>query len=352
MISTIFKKRELRLKETILKGVYEENLKIVGKEPERALSRLPLNLRKMFLSSFLVLLFILGYGNPLNLSLFQDKQTIAHMNIQKSVSQPFNTSFIEPDFSVNPLDFKSFLNIPGTPLSRTFGLTVKTVMLDPGHGGSDTGTVGRMGTKEKDITLDIAKRLKERLEKHGKYNVIMTREQDITLPLNKRIEIARLNKADIFVSIHINSLPSNPINIIETYFFGPSSDEKILKLAEHENAGSQYGMSDFKKIIEKISNTLKFQESKILAASIQKSLFLNIRKENRNVQNFGIKMAPFLVLLGVDVPAVLTEVSCLSNNKEEIELNKEPHRENIAFYLESGILDYLNKGEIRYEAKR
>jgi len=351
MISTISKRRELRSKEIILRGVYEENLKIIGKEPERTLSRLPLNLRKMFLSSFLVLLFILGYGNPLNLSLFQDKQTIAHMNIQKHANQLDTISF-EPYFSVKPLDFQSFLNIPGTPLSRTFGLTVKTVMIDPGHGGSDNGTVGRIGTKEKDITLDIAKRLKERLEKHGKYNVVMTREQDITLPLNKRIEIARLNKADLFISIHINSLPAKPINIIETYYFGPSSDDNVLKLAEHENAGSQYALSDFKKIIEKISNTLKFQESKKLAASIQKSLFLNIRKQDRHVQNLGIKMAPFLVLLGVDVPSVLTEVSCLSNSKEEIELNKETHRENIAFYLESGILDYLNKGEVSYEAKR
>jgi N-acetylmuramoyl-L-alanine amidase len=180
----------------------------------------------------------------------------------------------------------------------------------------------------------------------------MTRENDVTLPLNKRVALAQSYKADLFVSIHINYLPSRPTNIIETYFFGSPSDDTTLKLAERENADSQYRLSDFRKIIEKIGDTLKYQESKKLAASIQKSLFLNISKEDGNVQNKGIKTAPFLVLLGVDVPAVLTEVSCMSNSKEEIELNNETHRENIAHYLETGILDYLNKGEAIYEAKR
>ena len=102
----------------------------------------------------------------------------------------------------------------------------------------------------------------------------------------------------------------------------------------------------------KIGDKLKLQESKELAASIQKDLFLNSKKHNGNVYNFGIKRAPFVVLLGVDVPAVLVEVSCLSNREEEIELNTENHRENIARYLQAGILDYLNKGEKSYEAKR
>jgi N-acetylmuramoyl-L-alanine amidase len=225
-------------------------------------------------------------------------------------------------------------------------------MIDPGHGGSATGTIGKMGTKEKDITLDIAKRLRDRLKKYGKYNVLMTRERDVSLSLNDRIELATLGKADLFISIHVNYLPSRPINIIETYYFGPTSDSKILRLAERENSDSQYGLSDFKQIIEKIEDTLKFQESKSLAASIQKNLFLNIRKQDKDVKNFGVKRAPFVVLLGVDVPAVLTEVSCLSNREAEIELNSESHREDIAYYLEAGILDYLNKGEASYEAKR
>lgn len=249
-------------------------------------------------------------------------------------------------------DYKAFLNIPQMSLSRLFGLKVKTIMIDPGHGGALSGAIGKMGTREKDVTLDIAKRLRDRLKKHGRFHIIMTRDRDVMIPLKDRIELARANKADLFISIHVNYLPSNPMNIIETYFFGPPSDVKTLRLAEQENEAAQYGLSEFKEIIEKIGNTLKYQESRQLAASIQRNLYLNIKKEDRSVRNYGVKRAPFIVLLGVDVPAVLTEVSCLSNLEEEMKLNTESHRENIAYYLESGILDYLNEGEAIYEAKR
>ncbi len=200
--------------------------------------------------------------------------------------------------------------------------------------------------------LDIAKRLKKRLTKYGNYDVMLTREQDMTVSLNKRVELAKISRADLFISIHLNFLPSRPINIIETYYFGPSSDAKTLRLADKENAGSKFGLSEFKHIIEKMGETLKLQESEELAASIQKSLFLNSKRNNSNIYNFGVKRAPFVVLLGVEVPAVLAEVSCLSNREEEVKLNIEHHRENIARYMEAGILDYLNKGEVNYEAKR
>ena len=345
MISIIPGKRELKLRQTILRGVYEDNLRIIGKEHDTILGKVPFTFKKMFLFFSVALLAILGQGNYLNLPLFQERQMTASLTTQKSFLLP-------AEDLVSPSGYKAFLNLPKSSLSRVFGLEVKTIMIDPGHGGSASGSIGKMGTKEKDITLDIAKRLRDRLKKYGKYNVMMTRENDISVPLNKRVELARSSKTDLFVSVHINYLPSRPINIIETYYFGPSSDDKTLRLAEHENSGSRYGLSDFKEIIEKIGDTLKYQESKALAASIQKNLFLNIKKQDVNVQNFGVKRAPFLVLLGVDVPAVLAEVSCLSNREEEIELNTESYRENIAHYLEAGILDYLNKGEVSYEAKR
>jgi len=345
MLSIIPKKRELRVREAILRGVYEDNLRIIGKHPGVLSSRGLFFFKKMFLFFSIALITILGQGNYLNLSLLPERQMTASLITQKPSTAP-------AEKSVKPSDYTAFVSGREMSLSRMFGLEVKTIMIDPGHGGSDSGTKGIMGTKEKDITLDIAKRLKERLKKYGYYNVLITREQDITLPLNKRVELAHSAKADLFISIHLNYLPFKPINIIETYYFGPSSDVKTLKLAEQENAGSDYGLSDFKEIIEKIGETLKLQESKELAASIQKNLYLNSKKYNGNVYNFGIKRAPFVVLLGVDVPAILAEVSCLSNKEEEIELNTESHRENIAHYLEAGILDYLNKGEASYEAKR
>ena len=346
MLFMIPKKRELKVRKAILRGVYEDNLRIIGKNPVILAGRAPVFFKKMFLFFSITLLSILVNGNYLKLPLFPEKQTTASLITQRPSSLPAEKP------AVKPSDYEAFLGGKEMPLSRMFGLEVKTIMIDPGHGGSDSGTTGTMGTKEKDITLDIAKKLRERLRKYGRYNILITREQDTTLPLNQRVELARSSRADLFISIHLNYLPSKPINIIETYYFGPSADDKTLRLAEQENAGSHYGLSDFKEIIGKIGETLKLQESKEFAASIQKNLFLNSKKQNANVYNFGVKRAPFVVLLGVDVPAVLAEVSCLSNREEEIELNTESHRENIARYLEAGILDYLNKGEVSYEAKR
>lgn len=341
MVRMLPKSRGSRAKEAILRGVYEENLKMIGKG-RRPLSRKEWLFSKFFVFFSTILIALLGQWSYLDNPLLTDRQITGGLMAQAP----------SPGKQMSPSDFNAFFSAGDRPLRRVFGLEVKTIMIDPGHGGSDPGTIGRMGTKEKDITLDIAKRLKERLKKSGNYHVILTREEDVTLPLNKRVELARSGKADIFVSIHLNYLPSKPINIIETYYFGPSADAKTLELAEKENVGSRYVLSDFRKMIEKLGETMKLQESRELAAAIQRNLFVNSRKENGNVRNFGVKRAPFVVLLGVDIPAVLAEVSCLSNSREEIELNTENHREDIARYIEAGILNYLNKGEVRYEAKR
>lgn len=347
MISAIPHKRDLKLRETILKGVYEDNLRIIGKHSHAARRRPCLFLPgKTSLIFAVLILGILGSGNYSDLSSLPEMQQVVRAGMVAQASAP---SVPEPGANVS--DYAAFLD-GRQPLSRMFGLEVKTIMIDPGHGGSDPGTIGKTGTREKDITLDIAKRLRQRLIKRGFSNVVLTREEDATLPLNKRVELANSGKADLFISIHLNYLPSKPINIIETYYFGPPTDAKTLKLAEQENASSHYKLSDVKEMVEKIGETIKLQESRELAASIQKNLFVNSRKQNVNVQDFGIKRAPFVVLLGARVPAVLAEVSCLSNREEELDLNTEGHRENIARYLEAGILDYLNKGEVYHEAKR
>jgi N-acetylmuramoyl-L-alanine amidase len=345
MFYAIPKKKAVKLRQTILRGVYEDNLRILGKSPDAVRRRPFLLPAKTSLFFLALLLGLLGSGNHSDLSSLPEKQ---HIVPNHTLTQ---ASFSDSGSSLSPSDYEALVG-GKEPLMRVFGLGVKTIMIDPGHGGSDSGSVGKMGTREKDITLDIAKRLRQRLAKRGLYNVVLTREEDTTLPLNKRVELAGSGKADLFISIHLNYLPSKPINIIETYYFGPPSDAKTLKLAERENASSHYALSDIREMIEKIGETIKLQESLGLAASIQKSLFMNSRKQNGGIQDFGIKRAPFVVLMGARVPAVLAEVSCLSNGEEELALNTESHRENIARYLEAGILDYLNKGEVRHEAKR
>ncbi len=342
MISIFSRKRtDLKIKQEMLRGVYEENLRIIGKGDGVASRQKPFLLNKFFLTLLISTVAILVHGSYVSNSFFSEKQLTASEISQK---------ILTPGPKSSPADFRAFITNPDMSVSRTFGLGVRTIMIDAGHGGADSGTKGVMGTLEKDITLDIARRLKERLDKYGRFNVLMTRDQDVTVPLNKRVDMAVSKKADLFLSIHLNYIPHKPINIIETYFFGPSADTKTQRLAEQENAGSQYGLSDFKEIIEKLGERMKTQESRGLAYSIQKTLFLNFKKDNGNAYDFGVKRAPFVVLLGVDIPAVLAEVSCLSNKEEEQMLNTPGHRENIAHYLEAGILDYLNKGEMSYEA--
>jgi N-acetylmuramoyl-L-alanine amidase len=179
------------------------------------------------------------------------------------------------------------------------------------------------------------------LSRYDGYCVLLTRTEDETLSLESRIEFTNSHKADLYVSVHVNNIPNKPYSIIETYYFGPNTDRNSLSLAQKENSGAQYTVNDFKAMVQKINNTLKYQEAKVLALSIQKSLYGNMHRGNDNVHDYGVKPAPFIVLLGVDMPSVLTEVTCLSSQEEEKKLNNESYREDIARYMEEGIIQYL-----------
>ena len=341
-------RKKKKIKRTILKEVLEENIRITKKaeykKPRKKIK--PGKIAVIAFSSFLIIFIFAFFNNfaSIKSSLFQHKR-FGFLK-SKVASQPSAPELSETGTkgnSLTPSHYNTFLNESVMPLRRIFGLKVKKIVIDPGHGGEDAGAVGKLGTKEKDITLDIAKMLRDRLRKDYKYQVVLTRENDITLSLKERIEFADSYGADIFISIHVNYIPNKPLDIIETYYFGPYKDKRSLLLAERENQGTEYTVKDFKKIIRNIENTLKTQESHSLAQLIQKSLYGNISKQNKNVKNWGIKTAPFVVLLGVGVPSVLTEVTCLSNADEENKLNKKYYREKIARYLEEGIVSYLNK---------
>ncbi len=351
----------------MLRGVYEENLLMLRSGRPALSRRRSFPLKKILLSAVLGVLAVLIHGQYMGSSFAPAEQTANMNTLPAPVPAVGASAELTPDMSEYPLvptadvssestantsEFIAFVNNHNVSFSRMLGLKIKTIMIDAGHGGTDSGTIGKMGTMEKDITLDIAKRLKTHLVKSGRYHVLMTREDDSSIPLQKRVTLAQEAKADLFISIHLNYLPRKPINIIETYYFGPSNDEKTLRLAQQENTGLEYGLSDFKEVMERLGKTMKLQESKEFAESIQANLFLNSRKHSEDIQNHGVKRAPFVVLLGVDVPAVLAEVSCLSNREEERELSSESHRENIARYLAAGIFDYLNKGALTHEAKR
>lgn len=240
-------------------------------------------------------------------------------------------------------DAYSTLASAGRPLAKLFGLGVRTIVIDPGHGGKDPGAIGHGGTFEKDIALAIGKQLRNRLERQDNFTVYMTREKDEKVSLSERVAFAKDRQADLFISIHINSFPLDNVNFIETYYFGPNNDSKVMYLAEKENADSEFVYGEFKEMIQKIGDTMKYQESKQLATAIQHSLYTNLSKINTKASNHGIKPGPFVVLLGLDVPSILTEVTSLSDKLEEQRLNTTEYRDKIAKYLEKGIVSYLNK---------
>jgi N-acetylmuramoyl-L-alanine amidase len=345
----LLERKEKKMKSTILAGVFEDNLRMTGKPGGAGNTKRRLKMKNLVkisgAFSLVILVYVfLNHFDFLNHIFFRNLPSTANKPEITRPSRDIRLKFSEWETTnITPSKYNDFLIQLPMPLRKIFNLKVKQILIDPGHGGEDSGARGRLGTKEKDITLDIAMKLRDRLNRYPGYRILMTREKDITLSLNDRIDLAKACKADLFISIHINYIPNKPINSIETYYFGPHTDKDSLLLAEKENKGTEYTLNDFKGIIRNIENTLKTQESRSLAYFIQKSLYTNIRKENKDIKNFGIKTAPFVVLLGVDIPSVLTEVTCLSDINEEMKLNMGYYRKKIARYLEEGIMDYLNK---------
>ena len=199
----------------------------------------------------------------------------------------------------------------------------------------------------------MAKDLKRRLEQLKGYRVLLTRSTDTYVALKKRTEFANKHHADLFISIHVNSLPQKNRAVAETFYFGPTTNHATLQLVKEENSGSDYTVGDFHKMIEKIGNTFKTQESRTLASLIEKNLYRNIKRHNNpQMVNAGIHTAPFVVLLGTNMPSVLAEISCISNPKEEHRLATASYRNAIAKYLEKGIVAYLRRREPELEPIR
>jgi N-acetylmuramoyl-L-alanine amidase len=227
------------------------------------------------------------------------------------------------------------------PIDRSaIPLSVKTIVIDPGHGG-EPGATSESGLTEKEITLDVALRLR-RLLKEEPFEILLTRDTDHRLSLDKRVSFANENKADLFLSIHVNSMEPHTIRALETYYVGPTDDPTTLKLASRENKESEYSLSDYKKILEKIYVDARRGESRALAKTIQSQLFHSLKTANPELENRGVRTAPFVVLIGTQMPAILVEIACLSNDDEVDLLTKPDYRENIALALAQGIRRYAH----------
>ena len=221
----------------------------------------------------------------------------------------------------------------------------KIIVIDPGHGGHDPGAIGPGGTKEKDIALDIAKRLKRILEERYNLVVYLTRYTDKYLQLKERTEIANRKKADLFISIHANASRSRKARGIETYLLNWTNDEEALRVAARENAISVERMkksqTELGMILTSLQREQKRDESLKLAHYIQRSLVGTLSHRYRSIYNLGVKQALFYVLVDAEMPSVLVEVGFISNPREEGLLRSKGFRQKTAEALAKGIFRYL-----------
>jgi len=239
-------------------------------------------------------------------------------------------------------------------LTRALGLKIGRVVIDAGHGGHDTGTIGPTGLMEKDLCLDLALRLGKMIqEKLPGVEVYYTREDDTFVPLENRTALANQVGADMFISIHANSSRDRSARGIETYYLSFTTSEDALEVAARENATSQSSIHELQDILKQIARNEKVEESRELAQQVQGALSGRMQRVSRNLKDRGVKKAPFVVLIGANMPSVLTEISFLSNPTDEAMLKRAEHRDWVVQGIYNGVESYLTSlGTVAYNPSK
>jgi N-acetylmuramoyl-L-alanine amidase len=227
-------------------------------------------------------------------------------------------------------------------LIRALGLKIGKIVIDAGHGGHDTGTIGPNGLLEKDLVLDVAKRLGHLLESRLGAEVVYTRQDDTFIPLETRTAIANRERADLFISVHANSSRDSDARGVETYYLNFTSSPEALEVAARENAVSEKSIHELQDLVKKIALKEKIEESREFAGDVQESLYGGLSLRNAGVRNRGIKKAPFIVLIGANMPSILAEISFVSNPSDERKLQTAEHRQRIAESLYRGVSKYVS----------
>lgn len=233
-------------------------------------------------------------------------------------------------------------NLNATSLARQLGLGVRTVVIDPGHGGPRPGTIGKSGLQEKEVNLAVALALQKLLREKAGLEAVLTRESDVDVSLEDRTVIANQKRADLFVSIHANAHRDRRRGGVETFFLNVSPDPSVVELAAAENATSTKNIGEMKTILQKIVQNSKVQESKGLAEKVQRNLVKALSQDLPSVRDLGVKGGPFWVLIGGEMPSVLVEISHLSNSREEAKLRTQRYRELAARGIFDGIMEYIH----------
>jgi N-acetylmuramoyl-L-alanine amidase len=227
-------------------------------------------------------------------------------------------------------------------LIRALGLKIGKIVIDPGHGGHDTGTIGPHGLEEKDLVLEVGRRLGKLLETRLGAEVVYTRKDDTFIPLETRTAVANQSRADLFVSIHANSSHDAAARGVETYYLNFTSSPEALEVAARENAVSEKSIYELQDLVKKIALKEKIEESREFAWDVQQSLHSGLAVKSPAIRNRGVKKAPFIVLIGANMPSILAEISFVSNPTDEHRLATSEYRQRIAESLYRGIAKYVN----------
>jgi N-acetylmuramoyl-L-alanine amidase len=332
-----------RLKRQMLRELVQENVELIeGQPPRRERRRAQLRLTGRVLALALLPAVLIAS--------FAGRPNAAHRPVA-----PVRAASSGPAAPLQPgAEPAVHLSGPPEPIdAAVFPLAVRKVAIDAGHGGKSVGThietaqLGLVkGLVEKDITLDVAERLRKLLESDH-FQVVMTRDRDVEVPLEQRGDLANKGRADIFVSIHVNWIENRKARGVETYFLGATDDPYLTRLAAAENRESGYSLADMRKLLDRIYADVRHEKSHKLAETVQSSLFGSLRKVNPELEDRGVKAAPFIVLLSTEMPAILAEVSCLSNEDEAELLAKPLYRQYIAEALAAGVRSYADAVEMR-----
>jgi len=225
---------------------------------------------------------------------------------------------------------------------RALGLKINRIVIDAGHGGHDSGTLSTGGLEEKDVVLDVALRLGALLRQRLGAEVIYTRSDDTFIPLETRTAIANQAQADLFISIHANSSPDADARGVEVYYLNFTSSADALEVAARENASSDESIHQLSDLVKKIALQDKINESREFASDVDESLYAGLSQGNPGLKDRGVKKAPFVVLIGANMPSILAEISFLTNPDDARELREPQYRQRIAESLYRGVARYVS----------
>ena len=227
---------------------------------------------------------------------------------------------------------------------------IRTVVIDPGHGGKDPGAIGLKGLQEKEITLSVGKKLGTILKDNHGMEVIYTRTNDKFVPLNRRTQLANSKKADLFVSIHANASKRRGARGIETYFLNWTDEDQAMDVAARENGIPLWKMKEqqngLQMILQDLARSNKKEESMKLAYNVQNAMINTLKKDYGEIEDLGVKFAFFYVLMGADMPSILVEISFISNQEEERRLADNRYRDSVAEAIAKGVNAYISESTL------